>query len=122
MHDFANASINSFVFCTRSTPLIRNIAAFASIQEDNVIRAYETLEEHMRSNCFQKKFRDLLNYIRDTLIKRHNYLGPSQPLFPIRLWNQYERTENGISLTTNKVEGWHNAFVRLERGNLQNIF
>ncbi|KAF0985506.1 hypothetical protein HZS_5018 [Henneguya salminicola] len=32
-------------------------------------------------------------------------------LFPIRLWNQSERTEKGISRTNNKVEGWHKAFA-----------
>ncbi|KAF0988165.1 hypothetical protein HZS_4264, partial [Henneguya salminicola] len=58
----------------------------------------------------------------DTFIGRHHRTGRSQPLFTIRLLNQSKRTENGISRTNNKVEGWHNAFARLGGGNHPNIF
>ncbi|KAF0986409.1 hypothetical protein HZS_3446 [Henneguya salminicola] len=53
----------------------------------------------------------------DTFIGRHHRTDRSQPLFPIRLWNQSERTENGISWNYNKVKGWHNAFVSFVGGN-----
>ncbi|KAF0987166.1 hypothetical protein HZS_4220 [Henneguya salminicola] len=91
--------------------------AVAFIKEDNVIRAYEALEEHICLNGFEQQFRELLNYYEDTFIGRHHRTGRSQPLFPIRLWNQSERTENGISRTNKKVEGRHNAFAHLVGGN-----
>ncbi|KAF0985263.1 hypothetical protein HZS_6344 [Henneguya salminicola] len=69
-----------------------------------------------------KCLNELLNYYEDTFIGRHNRTGCSQPLFPILLWNQSERTENRISGTNNKVEGWHNAFAGLVGGNHPNIF
>ncbi|KAF0991729.1 hypothetical protein HZS_2475 [Henneguya salminicola] len=97
-------------------------AAIAFIEEDNVIRAYEALEEHLCLNSFEQQFRELLNYYEDTFIGRRHLTGRPQPLFPIRLWNQSERTENGTSGTNNKVNDWHNAFARLVRVNHQNIF
>ncbi|KAF0986287.1 hypothetical protein HZS_4354 [Henneguya salminicola] len=73
-------------------------AAIAFIQQDNVIRAY-----------------------KDSFIGWHNCIGRLRPFFPIRLYNQSERTKNGISRTNNKVEAWHNAFARLVGGNHPNI-
>ncbi|KAF0988690.1 hypothetical protein HZS_6515, partial [Henneguya salminicola] len=72
--------------------------------QDYVIRAYEALEEHICLNGFEQKFREFLNYYEDTFIGSHHRTGRSQPLFAIRLCNQSERTENGISQTYNKVE------------------
>ncbi|KAF0985816.1 hypothetical protein HZS_6753 [Henneguya salminicola] len=40
-----------------------------------------------------------------TFIGRHHRTGRSQSLFSIRLCNQSEGTERGISRTNNKVEG-----------------
>ncbi|KAF0989144.1 hypothetical protein HZS_5359 [Henneguya salminicola] len=53
---------------------------------------------------FEQQFRELLNYYEDTFIGMYPGTGRSQPLFSIRLCNQSERTENGISRTNNKVE------------------
>ncbi|KAF0993060.1 hypothetical protein HZS_1096 [Henneguya salminicola] len=64
--------------------------------------------KHCKNIClkgFEQQFRELLNYYEDPFIGRHHRTGCSQPLFPIRLWNQSERTENGTSWTNNKVEG-----------------
>ncbi|KAF0985664.1 hypothetical protein HZS_3281 [Henneguya salminicola] len=63
-----------------------------------------------------------MNYYGYTFIGRHHRTGRSQPLFLLRLWNQSEKTENGISRTNNKVEVRHNAFARLVGGNHPNIF
>ncbi|KAF0992899.1 hypothetical protein HZS_2532 [Henneguya salminicola] len=77
-------------------------AAVVFIKEDNVVQAYESLEENICLNSYEQQFRELLNYYEDTFIGRHHRTGRSQPLFPIRLWNQSERSENGISGTNNK--------------------
>ncbi|KAF0987197.1 hypothetical protein HZS_1579 [Henneguya salminicola] len=96
-------------------------AAVAFSIEYNVIQAYEALEEHICLNDFEKQFRELLNYYENTFIGRHHRTGRSQLLFLIRLWNQSETTEKGISLTNNKVKGRHNAFARLRELSLVDI-
>ncbi|KAF0992072.1 LOW QUALITY PROTEIN: hypothetical protein HZS_4097 [Henneguya salminicola] len=73
-------------------------SAFAFIEEDNVIRAYEALEEHICLNEIQRTSE------LGTFIGRHHRTGRSQSLFSIRLCNQFEGTESGISRTNNKVE------------------
>ncbi|KAF0990370.1 hypothetical protein HZS_1934 [Henneguya salminicola] len=75
------------------------------LKEDNVIRAYEALEEYLCLSGFEKQFRELLNYYKDTFIGRPHRTGRSQLLFAIRLCNKSERTEKGISRTNNKVKG-----------------
>ncbi|KAF0985312.1 hypothetical protein HZS_1902, partial [Henneguya salminicola] len=120
MCDFEKASINSFMFYYPRTPLtgfsfyfsqciwrripsgeqstlyrdnetasliFKMFAAVAFIQEMNVIQAYEAYEEHI---CLNGK---LLYYYEETLIRRYHCRCRYQPLFPIRLWNQSERTE-----------------------------
>ncbi|KAF0991278.1 hypothetical protein HZS_3762 [Henneguya salminicola] len=57
-------------------------AAVALIQEDDVIQAYEALEEHICLNGFEQQFRELLNYFDDTFIGRHHRTGCSQPFSP----------------------------------------
>ncbi|KAF0990169.1 hypothetical protein HZS_2122 [Henneguya salminicola] len=76
MCDFEKASINSFMFCYPSTPLtgcffnfsqciwhrikVRGDQHYTEImkqREDNVIRSYEALEEHICLDGFEKKFR-----------------------------------------------------------------
>ncbi|KAF0985958.1 hypothetical protein HZS_7380 [Henneguya salminicola] len=98
--------------------IFKMFAAVAFIKEDNVIQAYEAMEEHICLNGFEQKSRELLNYYEDTFIRRHDPTSHARPLFPIRLWNRSERTENGISRTNNK----HNAYARLVGGNHPNIF
>ncbi|KAF0985542.1 hypothetical protein HZS_6353, partial [Henneguya salminicola] len=82
-----------------------------------LIPSYEALEEHICLNGFEQQLTELWNYYEDTFIGRHHRTGRPQPLFPIRLWNQSNRTDNGISRTNNK----HNAFARLVGGNHSNI-
>ncbi|KAF0985481.1 hypothetical protein HZS_1726 [Henneguya salminicola] len=47
-------------------------AAVAFIKEDNVIQAYEALEEHICLKGFEQQFRELLNYYEDIFIGRHH--------------------------------------------------
>ncbi|KAF0989624.1 hypothetical protein HZS_529 [Henneguya salminicola] len=99
--------------CLRLLHLLKKIMLFERTRHWKNIYA---------SMVIKKKFRERLNYYEDTFIGRHHRTGRSKPLFPIRLCNQSERTENGISRTNNKVEGGHNAFARLVGGNHPNIF
>ncbi|KAF0987790.1 hypothetical protein HZS_7713 [Henneguya salminicola] len=52
--------------------IFKMFAAVSFIKEDNVIRTYEALEEHICLNGFEQKFRELLNYYEDTFIGRHH--------------------------------------------------
>ncbi|KAF0992412.1 LOW QUALITY PROTEIN: hypothetical protein HZS_8012 [Henneguya salminicola] len=81
----------------------------------------QALDENVFLNGFEQQFKEFLNYYETNFIRRHHRSGSSQPLVPIRLWNPSEKTENGISRTNNKVEGWHHAFARHVEGNYPNI-
>ena len=41
-------------------------------------------------------------------------LGTSRkkPMFPIELWNGYDRTIMNLPRSNNSIEGWHNAFAK----------
>ncbi|KAF0985270.1 hypothetical protein HZS_5344, partial [Henneguya salminicola] len=84
-------------------------------------RVVEKVPENVEITCQTAIVRSI-GRTEDTFIGRHHRTGRSQILFPLRLWNQSERTENGISRTNNKVESWPNAFARLVEGNHTNIF
>ncbi|KAF0985895.1 hypothetical protein HZS_5295 [Henneguya salminicola] len=53
-------------------------AAFAFIQEYNVIQAYEAWEEHICINGFEQQFRELLNYYEDNFMARHSCIASLQ--------------------------------------------
>ncbi|CAM2704854.1 unnamed protein product [Rotaria socialis] len=36
-----------------------------------------------------------------------------KPLFPIEIWNVYDRTVVNLPRSNNSIEGWQNAFARL---------
>ena len=38
--------------------------------------------------------------------------GRKKPLFPIELWNVYDRTVVNLPRSNNSIEGWHNAFAK----------
>ncbi|KAF0988775.1 hypothetical protein HZS_7827 [Henneguya salminicola] len=58
--------------------IFKMFVAFAFIKKDNIIQAYEALEEHICLNGFEQKFRELLNYYEDTFIERHHLTASSQ--------------------------------------------
>ncbi|KAF0985284.1 LOW QUALITY PROTEIN: hypothetical protein HZS_948, partial [Henneguya salminicola] len=52
----------------------------------------------------------------------HQKASSYRSLLALRLCNQSEITENEISRTNNKVEGWYNAFTHLKSSEYLKIF
>ncbi|CAF3357123.1 unnamed protein product [Rotaria socialis] len=42
-----------------------------------------------------------------------NFCWSKKPLFPIEIWNVYDRTVVNLPRSNNSIEGWQNAFARL---------
>ncbi|CAF3484841.1 unnamed protein product, partial [Rotaria socialis] len=38
--------------------------------------------------------------------------GRKKPLFPIEIWNVYDRTVVNLPRSNNSIKGWHNAFTK----------
>ena len=54
---------------------------------------------------------DVLDYIEDYyVLGRRRGRGRTVPMFPVRIWNCYERTLQGLPRTNNSVEGWNRRF------------
>ena len=87
------------------------LCSLAFLPYQQVCEAYEELEERLETMGFAERLHPLYTYFEDTYVGRpRRRQGRRQPLFPIRSWNVRERTERGIPRTTNRLEGWHNAF------------
>ena len=53
----------------------------------------------------------MLDYFEDTYIRRFRRSTPrGPPLFPIELWNMFNRTPEELPRTNNNIEAWHNSF------------
>ena len=88
----------------------KGLLALAFLPADEVVEAFEELEEGMPD-----ELENLVLYFEDTYIGRPRRRGRANPLFPIPLWNMHERVLDGLARTNNAVEGWHRAF----QGSLQ---
>lgn len=86
---------------------VKNLLALAFLRVDSVAEGFEILREH---DEFPQSLEGLYDYFEDTYIGRHQRRGRRQPLFPLVMWNQRMRTEQGLPRTNNMAEGWHNAF------------
>ena len=99
------------------------IGALAFIPEKDVILAF---------NCI-KEMPDLHSNLKNVLMYfEENYIGEpmrrknarSLPRFPIKNWNQFENTVEGLARTNNHVEGWNgrfNAIVNAKKPTLSTI-
>ncbi|KII67169.1 hypothetical protein RF11_11224 [Thelohanellus kitauei] len=54
--------------------------------------------------------RELFEYFSDTFIGRQRRNAPTQLIFPLKIWNQYNIDLHKLPRTNNHVEGWHRAF------------
>ena len=52
----------------------------------------------------------LLQYFESTYVGELRAGVGANPLFPLDIWNVYDRVVGGLPRTTNCAEGWHNAF------------
>lgn len=87
---------------------IRRIPALAFVPPPDVARAFEELTENPN---FPDEILPIANYFEDTYIGRPQRGNRRRvPIFPIPIWNVYERTRDGLHRTNNSIEGWHRGF------------
>ena len=88
------------------------IAAIAFVDIPDVLQAFYDLETEIRNDYGNQNGVDaVLDYFEDTYIGRQRRGRPrDRPMFPIELWNMYERTLEELPRTNNSIEGWHNRF------------
>ena len=60
-------------------------------------------------NTYNGDVDDLLDYIEDNYIGRFSNAPRLPPLFPINLWNMFNRTDE-LPRTNNSVDGWHRSY------------
>ena len=89
---------------------IRMIAAPAFVPPQDVINAFEQLADIIR-NEHQAGLDDVLDYFEGSYIGTFQRNAPRRPpLFPIELWNMFNRTDDELPRTNNSIEGWHHSF------------
>ena len=86
---------------------VKNLLALGFLEVNSVVEGFETLRDH---DDFPQNLEGVYDYFEDTYIGRPQRRGRRQPLFPLVMWNQRMRTEEGLPRTNNMAEGWHNAF------------
>ncbi|XP_077148452.1 uncharacterized protein LOC143809211 [Ranitomeya variabilis] len=85
---------------------IRMIPALSFLPIQNDVPSFEELVENPD---FPQEAIPIANYFEDTFIGQMTHRRRQVPLFPVQLWNMYERTLNDQQ-RTNNVEGWHRSF------------
>ncbi|CAF4693073.1 unnamed protein product, partial [Rotaria socialis] len=63
---------------------------------------------------FEDEVDDFLGYFEKIWIGKPEKRGTSRkkPLFPIEIWNVYDRAVANLPRSNNSIEGWHNAFEK----------
>ena len=93
---------------------VRCLPALAMVPSADVTDAFLTLADNMPDH---DKMPELLSYFEHTYIRgrrrpgRGEHYGPA--IFPIERWNHFQTASEGVSRTTNSVEGWHYALQAL---------
>ena len=89
---------------------LRMLSALAFVPQQDVAASFATLKNH----CGQTEL-PILNYFESTYVgvprRGGRQRGMAPPMFPVALWNCYDRVQANIPRTTNNVEGWHNGFA-----------
>ena len=89
---------------------LRMIAALAFVPLHDVVNSFDELCVVIR-NHYDGDAGKVLDYFEDTYIGRFRRNAPRRPLlFPIDLWNMFNRTAEGLRRTNNNIEAWQNSF------------
>ena len=86
----------------------RKFAILAFVPLGDVVSAFEFLVKTNDELC--KLYKSFVDYFEETYIgckKRGRGIGRKDSLFPIKMWNVYQRTVDHQPRTSNNVEGWH---------------
>ncbi|CAF3251734.1 unnamed protein product [Rotaria sp. Silwood2] len=92
------------LFKSQIIPLV-----YAFVPVLDVIKAFDLVADD-----FDDEADDFLGYFKKTWIgePKKRGTGRKKPLFPIELWNVYDRTVANLPRSNNSIEGWHNAFAK----------
>ena len=93
------------------------LPALAFVPADNVVQAFEQLQENL---CHEAD--PVIDYFEDAYIGRIRRRNRGNPLFPISMWNMYDRVCNDLPRTINSLEGWHNHLQANITSSLPNIW
>ena len=86
---------------------MKMLSAIAFVPECDVVKAFETLCEILPHETYM-----LQDYFEDTFLGRPCRGGRRrEPVFPMHLWNMYNRTKEELPRTNNSLEGWHRGFL-----------
>ena len=97
---------NSYREDDNNRKCIKMLLALSFVPQNDVQNVFTEIVAY-----FPENLTPLLDYWEDNYIGRLRRLNRrSQPFFPIRLWNMYDRVINNLPRTNNSVEGWHHAF------------
>ena len=89
---------------------LRMIAALAFVPPQDVVNSFDELCVAIR-NQYDGDADKVLDYFEDTYIGRFRRNSPRRPrLFPIELWNMFNRIAEELPRTNNNIESWHNSF------------
>ncbi|CAM4984419.1 unnamed protein product [Rotaria socialis] len=88
---------------------IKNIIALAFVPVLDAIKAFNLIADD-----FEDEVDDFLGYFEKIWIGKPEKRGTSKkkPLFPIEIWNVYDRAVANLPRSNNSIEGWHNAFEK----------
>ncbi|KII64466.1 hypothetical protein RF11_14847 [Thelohanellus kitauei] len=102
--------------------MMKMLPALAFVPMDQVISYFETLEDYISNNNAMDSLRGLFEYFEDTFIGRLRRNARTQPIFPLNIWNQYNRVLHKLPRTNNHVEDWHRAFSSSVASHRPHIF
>jgi len=80
----------------------RSLIALAFVPEDDVVGAFDRLQEDM-----VEILEPIFNYVEDNSVRGRCGRGNMAPIFPPNKWNCYERTLSDQPRTTDSWEVWH---------------
>ena len=85
---------------------VKYLSALAFVPPQQVSQAFAQITE---SEEFpqNENLENLYDYFESTYIGREMRGRRREPRFPIHMWNQLERVEEGLARTNNLIEGWH---------------
>ena len=87
------------------------IAALAFVPPHNVVNSYDELCCVDIRSEYDGDADKVLDYFKDTYIGHfHRNVSWRPPLFPIELWNMFNRTTEELPRKNKNIEAWHNSF------------
>lgn len=87
---------------------VKKLIALAFVPLSDIYKAYDLIADEFDDDA--DKF---LDYFEATWIgqRKKRGAGRKKPMFPLELWNVYDRVCADLPRSNNSIEGWHQAFA-----------